>query len=51
MDLLTTITEIIEEWEFLNTMVEASCPLDDKLFLDVIGQVSESELDRDDSLL
>lgn len=57
LEILTIINEIfddIEEWEFFNTMVDASCLLDDKLFLDVVEQVSgsdtETELDNDDYL-
>ena len=58
MEILTIINEIfddIEEWESLNTMVDASCLLDDKLFLDVLEQLSgsdtETELGNDDYLL
>ena len=44
---LEILTIINEEWEFFNTM-------DDKLFLDVVEQVSgsdtETELDNDDYL-
>ena len=57
MEILTIINEIfddIDEWEFLNTMVDANCLLDDKLFLDVVEQVSgsdtEIELDNNDYL-